>query len=66
MLIVIAKFLNGRNLTSDKIILQMVREDTIDFENGIPNKYNGKNPAFFPEEEVEIELSWKKCYVKEL
>ena len=44
----------------------MVREDTIDFENGIPNKYNGKNPAFFPEEEVEIELSWKKCYVKEL
>ena len=32
----------------------MVREDTIEFENDIPNKYNAKNPGFFPEEEVEM------------
>ena len=43
-----------QKLTSDKFTLQMVRGDTIGFENDIPTKHNAKNPSFSPAEEEEI------------
>ena len=46
-----------QKLTSDKFILQMVRRDTIEFENDIPIKHNAKNPSFSLEEEVEIQVT---------
>ena len=45
-----------QKLTSDKFILQMVRGDTIEFENDIPTKHNAKNPSFSPVEEEEIQV----------
>ena len=36
-----------QKLTSDKFILQMVREDIIKFENDIPVKHYPRNPNFF-------------------
>ena len=37
-----------QKLTSDKLILQMVRGDTIEFENDTPIKHNAKNLSFSP------------------
>ena len=45
-----------QKLTSDKVILQMVRGDTIEFENDIPTKHKAKKPSFYPEEKVESYL----------
>ena len=45
-----------KKLTSDKFILQMVRGDTIEFENDIPTKYNAKDPSFSLVEEEEIQV----------
>ena len=36
-----------QKLTSCKVILQVVRRETMKFENDIPAKYNTKNPSFF-------------------
>ena len=45
-----------QNITSNKFVLQMVRGDTIEFENDILIKHNAKNPSFSLEEEIEIQV----------
>ena len=43
-----------QKLTSDKVILQMVRGDNVEFENDTPIKHDAKSFIFSPEEVVEI------------
>ena len=45
-----------QKLTSDKFILQLVRGDTIEFENDTPIQNNAKNLSFSPEEEVSLQV----------
>ena len=52
-----------QKLTSDKVILQMVRGDTIEFENDIPTKHKAKKKQFLSRGKGR-KLSWKKCYIK--
>ena len=49
-----------QKLTSDKFISQIVRGDTIEFENDILIKHTAKNPSFSPEEKVEIQVILEK------
>ena len=37
-----------QKLTLDKVILQIVRGDSTDFENDITTEHNAKNPSFSP------------------
>ena len=37
-----------KSYITDKVILQMVRGDTIEFENDNTRKHNGESPSFFP------------------
>ena len=55
-----------QKLTSDKFILQMVRGDTIEFENDIPIKHNAKSLSFSPEEEVEIQVILEEMLHKQI
>ena len=45
-----------QKLSSDKFILQIVRGDTIEFENNVLTKHHAKNRSFSPKEEVEIQV----------
>ena len=52
---------------SEKVLeLQMVRGDTIEFENNIPTKDNAKNPSFSEEEEVEIQVILEEMLHKQI
>ena len=55
-----------QKLTSDKFILQMVRGDTIEFENDISIKHNAKDPSFSPEEEMEIQVILEEMLHKQI
>ena len=49
-----------------KLILQMVRGNTIEFENDITKKHNAKNPSFSPKKEVEIKVSLEEILYKQI
>ena len=55
-----------QKLTSNKVVLQMVKGDTIKFENDIPTKHNVKYPSFSTEEEVEIQVILEKMLHKRI
>ena len=49
-----------------KLISQMVRGNTIEFENDITKKHNAKNPSFSPKKEVEIKVSLEEILYKQI
>ena len=49
-----------------QILLQMVKRDTIEFENDIPIKHNARDPSFSPEEEVEIQVILEEMLHKQI
>ena len=55
-----------QKLTADKFLLQMVRGDTIEFENDILIKHNAKNPSFSLEEEIEIQVILEEMLHKQI
>ena len=55
-----------QKLTSDKFILQVVRGDTIEFENDIHIKHNAKNPSFSLQGEVEIQVILEEMLHKQI
>ena len=55
-----------QTLISDKFIIQMVRGDTAELENGIPIKHNAKNPSFSPGKEVETQVILEEMLDKQI
>ena len=49
-----------------QILLQMVKRDTIEFENDIPIKHNARDPSFSLEEEVEIQVILEEMLHKQI